>query len=122
LVAEKVAGISPRKQMVAMSATGDGMALWEDEFTRRDDVLDFCKRHPQYRAVERDQWPNYLGDANAVISLLEKHTWECWRHEGGDYSVRLSQTSPITRCAGFTRAACLALLAAHGVDVVKDKT
>ena len=119
-VAEKVAHVLPRKQRVAMNLAGTGMALWEDELTRRDDVLDFCKRHPEYKAVERDLWPRYLTDANAVIALLEKHQWECWRHEGGDYSVRLSQTDPITRAKGFCRTSCLALLAAHGHDCGKE--
>lgn len=64
--------------------------------------------------------PDYLHDANAVIALLEKHLWECWVHENGDYSVRLSQTSPITRTKGFCRAACVALLKAHGHDCGKE--
>ena len=64
--------------------------------------------------------PKYLTDANAVLALLEKHLWECWVHENGDYSVRLSQTSPTTRTKGFCRAACLALLKAHGHDCGKE--
>jgi hypothetical protein len=64
--------------------------------------------------------PQYLTDTKAVIALLEKHNWECWRHENGDYSVRLSQTSPITRSQGFTRAACFALLKASGKVSVSE--
>jgi hypothetical protein len=65
-------------------------------------------------------YPRYMTDANAVVALLEKHLWECWVHENGDYSVRLSQTSPPTRTKGFCRAACLALLKAHGQDCGKE--
>jgi hypothetical protein len=111
LVAEKVAGIRPRKQMVAMNATGDGMALWEDKFTRRSDVLDFCKRHPQYKAVERDQWPDYLHDSTAVIALLKGRTWNCVQADG-DYWIRVSGNE--ATASSFNRAAVLALLAAHG--------
>jgi hypothetical protein len=90
-------------------------------------VLDFCKRHPQYKAVERDQWPDYLHDANAVIALLEKEKRvEIVRSHapgGDDWTIHIAtktcdldgEYKEVSACEkSFCEAACRALLAAHG--------
>ena len=133
LVAEKVAHVSPRKQMVAMNAEGTGMALWEDELTRRDDVIGFCKRHPEYRAIERNLSPPYLTDANAVLALLENEKAvhiSNYGSQGVDWYVEIAtkvchqdeEHRAVTGTAPtFCRAACLALLRAHGVNLEGGK-
>ena len=101
LVAEKVAGYTNVHTPKTMSAWGNPPDL------------------------KMGSWiPDYLHDANAVIGLLERaDEWEAHRREFEDeegFRVRYIVHVSLDKSAGgeyadtFCRAACLALLKAHG--------
>jgi len=116
--AEHVAHQPPRIVAIATNDRGASAAMIESrgEVARitRQDVEDFCRRHPQYQVSEWKQYPDYLHSADAVLPFA-----------GSDYDIRVRNGQvqftfyrPSEQHDGFAkevaRAAVLALLRAHG--------
>lgn len=94
------------------------LEAWKREFNGDDEDPEWYWIPPN-EPDGNGEPPSYLHDANAILPLLEKHDWNCFRGKIG-YEVEVevevaSSVKPFGIAPTFCRAACIAVLKAHGL-------
>jgi hypothetical protein len=116
------------------------VAGWENRTGMcENEIITFWEpRIGEYYGTPQIDHPDYARSADAVLPLLEKRRsegrrigmemgfrlWRIWIHEKGPDGLypSLLERAPDGEYASLPIAACIALLRAHGVEVVFTKT
>ena len=68
-IAVNVMYAKPRTEARAVNPKTGGMTLCENDTITRRDVREFCIKHPEYKCVIADVWPDYTTVDNAMQVL-----------------------------------------------------